>query len=129
MFIYFLQPVVGTTLIAATFLGSVLIGRPLVNRLAADFCPMKESDANRHGVQRLFRNLTLFWSAVLLTHAGVTLSLLLTLSVSHFVFVKTLMSPGLLVAATTCTVIWSVKVARREGLAAPSRRTQARALA
>ena len=128
-FIYFLQPVLGTTVISATFLGSVLIGHPLVNRLAKEFCPLTDEVHNRRGVQRLFRNLTLFWSAVLLTHACVSLSLLLTLSVDNFVMVKAIVGPGLTACAVACTVVWSVKVARREGLAAPSRRMQARAAA
>jgi intracellular septation protein A len=126
-FIYFLQPVLGTTVIAATFLGSVFMGRPLVNRLAREFCPLTDEAASRHGVQRLFRNLTLFWSAVLLTHAAITLSLLLTVSVDTFVLVKTMTGPGLTAAAVTLTVVWSVRVARREGIAEPSRRTIARA--
>jgi uncharacterized membrane protein len=120
-FIYFLQPVIGTAVISAVFLGSVLIGRPLVNRLAAEFCPLTDEATNRHGVQRLFRHLTLFWSAVLLAHSAVTLTLLLTLSVDAFVTAKTMISPGLTGVAVACTVVWSVAVARREGLASPRR--------
>ena len=116
MFVYFLQPVLATAVIALTFLGSVLIGRPLVNRIAAEFCPLTEEQAGRKGVQRLFRNLTLFWSAVLLTNAAITLTLLLTLSINNFVTVKTMINPALTVAAVVCTVMWSVRVARREGL-------------
>lgn len=115
-FLYFLQPVIGTTVVAITFLGSVVIGRPLVNRLAADFCPLSEEAANRKGVLRLFRQLTLFWAAVLLTHAIVGLTLLLTVSVNTFVTVKSLEGPGVTVAAVIATIIWSAKVARREGL-------------
>jgi hypothetical protein len=48
-FIYFLQPVLGTTVISAAFFGSVLIGRPLVNRLAQEFCPLTDEAANRTG--------------------------------------------------------------------------------
>lgn len=128
-FIYFLQPVVATTAIAATFLLSVVVGRPLVNRIAAEFCPLTDEAANRPAVRRLFRGLTLFWSAVLFAHATVSLVLLLTLSVDHFVAIKTITGPGLTCLAVVCTVTWSVRVARSEGLAAPSRRVQARALA
>lgn len=115
-FIYFLQPVIGTTVIAMTFLGSVLIGRPIVNRLAADFCPLSEEAANRKGVLRLFRQLTIFWAAVLLTHAAIGLTLLLTVSVNTFVTVKTVTGPSLTIAAVVATIIWSSKVAHREGL-------------
>jgi hypothetical protein len=128
-FIYFLGPVLGTAIISATFFVSVLVGRPLVNRLAADFCPLTDEAHNRHGVQQLFRNLTLFWSAVLLTHATITLTLLLTVSVDTFVMVKTMTGPGLTCLAVTLTVLWSIRVARREGITGPSRRTLARAIA
>jgi hypothetical protein len=116
-FIYFLQPVFGTAIVSLAFLGSVLIGRPLVNKLAAQFCPLREQDASRHGVQRLFRGLTLFWAAVLMANAAVTLTLLLTLSANAFVLAKTVLNPGLTCAAVTLTVVWSVRVARREGQA------------
>jgi uncharacterized membrane protein len=125
-FIYFLQPVLGTAVISSVFLGSVLVGRPLVNRLAADFCPLTDEAASRYGVLRLFRNLTLFWSAVLMTHAVISLSLLLTVSVNTFVTAKTVIGPGLTVVSVFATVVWSVRVARREGLA-PGRRVRSRA--
>lgn len=115
-FVYFLQPVIGTTVMAMTFLGSVLIGRPLVNRLAADFCPLTDEAASRTGVLRLFRQLTLFWAAVLLTHAVVGLTLLLTVSVNTFVTVKSLEGPGVTIAAVVATIVWSSRVAHREGL-------------
>jgi intracellular septation protein A len=115
-FVYFLQPVIGTTVVALTFVGSVVVGRPIVNRLAADFCPLSEEAANRTGVLRLFRQLTLFWAAVLMSHAVVTLILLLTVSVNTFVTIKSMSGPGLTGAAVLATVIWSAKVARREGL-------------
>ena len=81
-------------LISAVFFGSVLVGRPIVNRLARDFCPLTDEAASRHGVLRLFRNLTLFWSLVLLTHATLMLSLLLTLSTDNFVATKTMAGPA-----------------------------------
>jgi hypothetical protein len=116
-FIYFLQPVFGTAIISLAFFGSVVIGRPLVNKVAQQFCPMREQDANRHGVQQLFRGLTLFWAGVLMVNAAVTLTLLLTLSANSFVLAKTMLNPGLTIGAVVLTVVWSVRVARREGLA------------
>jgi hypothetical protein len=115
-FIYFLQPVVGTAAVSLAFYASVIAGRPLVNRLATQFCPMREQDVRRHGVQRLFRSLTLVWATVLMANAVVTLVLLLTMSANAFVLAKTILNPGLTIAAVALTVIWSVRVARREGL-------------
>jgi uncharacterized membrane protein len=94
-FLYFLLPVVGTTVIAATFFGSLVVGRPLINRLAAEFCPLSDEAANRRGVLRLFRGLTWLWALVLLANATATLVVLLTLSTDAFVAVKSLLNPGL----------------------------------
>src|SRR5262245_33718033 len=38
--VYFLQPSLGTMLVALAFLMSVPLGRPLAGRLADDFCPL-----------------------------------------------------------------------------------------
>jgi intracellular septation protein A len=115
-FVYFLQPAIVTAVIATTFLVSVATGRPIVRRLAAEFCPLSDADSARHGVQRLFRGLTLLWGFVLLANAVVTLVVLLTVSVNTFVIVKSIVTPGLTCAAALCTIFWAVRVARREGL-------------
>ena len=57
--VYFLQPSLGTIVVAAAFLLSVPIGRPLAGRLAADFCPLsREVHGNRH-VRDFFRRISL----------------------------------------------------------------------
>src|SRR5512132_1527650 len=48
-FLYFLQPTMGTALVAAVFLGSVLLGRPLAQHLAADFLPLPDALLARPG--------------------------------------------------------------------------------
>ena len=39
-FVYFAQPILGTTTTAAVFGASVLFGKPLIGRFAEDFCPL-----------------------------------------------------------------------------------------
>ena len=39
-FVYFVQPILRTTLTGLVFAGSVAIGRPLIARFAGDFCPL-----------------------------------------------------------------------------------------
>jgi hypothetical protein len=53
-FAYFLQPVATTVAVAGVFLGSVLVGRPLIARIAHDFCPIAPEVASRPEVVRLF---------------------------------------------------------------------------
>ena len=60
--VYFLQPSLGTALVASAFLISVPLGRPLAGKLAADFCPLPdEMYANEH-VRQFFRRISLLWA-------------------------------------------------------------------
>jgi hypothetical protein len=63
-FLYFLQPTMGTGLVAGVFAGSVLLGRPLAQRLAADLLPLPEALLARRGVRRFFQRVSLLWAAV-----------------------------------------------------------------
>ena len=57
-FAYFVQPVATTVVLAFVFLGSVVIGRPIIGHLAHDFCPLSPDIARRQAVARLFSGLT-----------------------------------------------------------------------
>lgn len=115
-FVYFLQPVASTVALAGAFLGSVLIGRPIVARLANDFCPLAPEVASRPAVVRLFAGLTVLWAGVHLLTAATTLGLLVRLPVTAFVAFKTLAFLGITVAAVIVTILWALHTARREQL-------------
>jgi intracellular septation protein A len=115
-FVYFLQPILVTACVSASFFASVAVGRPIVRTLAAEFCPLSPEVSSRHTVQRLFRSLTLLWAGVLLAQATVTLVILLVLSTDSFVNTKSVLTPAVMITATAVTVVWAVRVARREGL-------------
>ena len=87
-FAYFLQPVATTVAIGAAFFGSVLIGRPLIGRIAHDFCPISPEVAARPSVVRLFAGLTVLWATVQLVNAGATLGMLFSLPTTLFVVLK-----------------------------------------
>jgi uncharacterized membrane protein len=120
-FIYFVQPVFVDALVAAVFLGSLWSARPLVARLAPDFCPMTSDIAARPRVRRLLRSLTLMWGVVILAKGSVTLWLLVSLSTVDFVVVKSGTILTLTATAVAATVVWSVVVGRQEGLVGTSR--------
>ena len=80
-FVYFFQPIMRTVATAAAFALSVRIGRPLVARFAADFCPISPDVQERPAVVQLFRRLTYLWAAVNAVAAAATLTLLLTVPV------------------------------------------------
>ena len=63
-FVYFVQPILRTVVTSAVFALSVLVGRPLIARFAADFCPLEPEVQDRPAIQRLFRRLTYLWAAV-----------------------------------------------------------------
>lgn len=114
--LYFAQPIGATVVTAGVFAGSLFVGRPLIFRLAGDFCPMGPDVQERPAVERLFRQLTAIWALVYLISAGVTLTLLLTTPLGVFVAAKTLGSLGLTLAAVGLTVWMSWRTARREQL-------------
>jgi hypothetical protein len=117
-FVYFAQPILATSLVALVFLGSVATKRPFVARLAGDFYPLTVEIAARPRMRQLFRRLTLLWAGIQLLNAAAGASLLMTLPVAAYIPSKT----GANLAITTCgvvlTVVWSLRVARAEGLVA-----------
>ncbi len=115
-FMYFLQPVATTVALALVFLGSLKFGRPIIARMASDFCPLSPEIACRPGVVRLFSGLTLLWAGVHLLSAATTFSLLVLLSTPTFVAVRSFVSLAITISAVVLTVSWSIRTARAENL-------------
>lgn len=115
-FAYFAQPVATMVGIAAVFLASVLVGRPLVARVAHDFCPIPPDVAERPSVMQLFAGLTVLWACAQLLTAAATLGMLMSLDTSLFVVLKPVVSLSISAAAIAVTVGWALRVARREEL-------------
>jgi uncharacterized membrane protein len=115
-FVYFVQPILRTLVTAATFAISVVIGRPLIARFAADFCPLSADVQARPAVVRLFRRLTYLWAGVNAAVAGVSLTLLLTVPTAVFVATTTVAAWTLTCTGVVLTVVDSVRTARSEGL-------------
>jgi hypothetical protein len=115
-FVYFFQPIMRTVATAAVFALSVLVGRPLIARFAADFCPLSPDVQIRPAVVQLFRRLTYLWAAVNAIAAGATLTLLLTVPVAVFVGTAAVSAWILTCSGVVLTVSDSVRTARREGL-------------
>jgi intracellular septation protein A len=105
-FLYFLQPTVGAALVASVFAGSVLIGRPLALRLAADFLPLPETLLARHGVRRFFQRVSLLWAMVFLANAGIGLWLLVSQSLTTFLWSRTVASVALTGLAAVVSTWW-----------------------
>jgi hypothetical protein len=115
-FMYFVQPVATTVGLSGVFLGSVLVGRPLIARLASDFCPMDSAIERRPAVAELFSGLTLLWAGVHLLSAATTFGLLVSLPLGTFVAIKTGASLAITFAAILFTISWAIRIARSENL-------------
>jgi uncharacterized membrane protein len=115
-FVYFFQPIMRTVATAAMFALSVSIGRPLVARFAADFCPLTPDVLVRPAVVRLFRRLTYLWAGVNAVAAATTLTLLLAVPVGIFVVTATVSAWVITCTSVVLTVSDSVRTARSEGL-------------
>ena len=116
-FVYFVQPVLRTLVTAAGFALSVLIGRPLIARFAADFCPLSPDVECRPAIVQLFRRLTYLWATVNALAAATTLTLLLTVPVPVFVGTATASAWIITCTGVVLTVSDAVRTARDEGLA------------
>jgi len=115
-FVYFVQPILRTGLTALLFAGSVAVGRPLIARFAADFCPLAPDVQGRPAVLRLFRRLSCLWAGVNALAAAMSMTLLLTVPVSVFVVTAAVATWIVTCSAVVITVADSVTTARREGL-------------
>jgi hypothetical protein len=118
VFLYFLQPTLGTVLVAGLFLLSVPVGKPLAERLARDFCPLPESLLARPFMRQFFMRISLLWAAVFLTNAAISFYLLLNQSVGAYVVTKQAATSGIWIAAIATSVWYFVRVMRHHGIKA-----------
>jgi hypothetical protein len=116
-FVYFMQPVVRGVLTATFFAVSVLIGRPLVERFANDFCPTAPDVNGLPAIAQLFRRLTYLWAGLNLALSATSLVLLLTVPLGVFVGTTAASTWVINGCGVVVTVFASTHVARREGLA------------
>jgi hypothetical protein len=115
-FVYFLQPTLGTALVAAAFLLSVPLGRPLAGKLADDFCPIPADVRTNAHVRRFFRQISLLWAFTQAANVTVTLWLLFTQSVGTYLVAKTAVSSTLTVSAIIVSTLWFRRSMARHGI-------------
>jgi hypothetical protein len=115
-FVYFLQPTLGTAAIAAAFLLSVPLDRPLAGRLADDFCPIPADFRTNAHVRRFFRQISLLWAFTQTINVALTLWLLFTQSLATYVVAKTAASSTLTVSAIIISTLWFRRSMARHGI-------------
>ncbi|HEY7488848.1 MAG TPA: VC0807 family protein [Streptosporangiaceae bacterium] len=107
--IYFLQPTLGTLVVAMTFLASVPLGRPLALKLAVDMVPLPDAFVRHERVRQFFLRISLLWSMVLMANVAISLWLLLSQSIGTFLWVRT----GVVIALGAAAVGVSIVGFRR----------------
>ena len=115
-FVYFLQPTLGTFLVAGLFLFSARSAQTLAERLAHDFCPLPDALVGRGRVKRFFLQISLLWAVVYAINGALTLSLLLTSSLGTFLVLLTTASTCLTVLAIAASFLWFRRSLRDEGV-------------
>ena len=105
-FIYFLQPVAGTVGLATVIAASALAGRPILDRLAHEFCPFPAELSVRLREQPFFARLSAVWAVTYLINAVGTIWLLRTMSVGGFVVLKSVLGPALTITAVATSLLY-----------------------
>ena len=116
-FLYFVQPTASTFLVAVVFLVTAVARRPIIERLAHDFCPLDPEMFSWPFVRRFFLRLSFLWCVVLATQAGFVLWLLLESSVRAFVLERSIVSAVLTLGGIALSTSWFVRVMNQAGIA------------
>ena len=119
-FVYFLQPTLGTAAVGCVFLASAMLGRPVILRLARDFCPLPDDVMDHGHLRRFFLGISVLWGAVQLLNAGLTLWLLLSQSLGTFVVVRTTVAYTLTGTAIAISVLWFQRIRRGPAVTDPT---------
>ncbi len=115
VFLYFLQPAIGTVALSLAFLVSVPLRHPLAHKLALDFVPLPQSWVGHSWFATVFERITLLWAVALFGNALSSVWLLSVQSTGAFVWTRGLASLGITVAAIGASTVLFVLTARRNG--------------
>jgi uncharacterized membrane protein len=114
--LYFLQPVAGTVGMATAIAATALAGRPMLDRLAHEFCPVPAELSDRLRERQFFGRLSIVWSLTYVVNAVGTVWLLTASSLGGFLVIKTLMSPVLTGVAVAVSYVLLRLTLRSEGV-------------
>jgi hypothetical protein len=116
VYVFLLQPIAGSMLMAVLFIGSAVVGRPITMRLAQDFVRLPDRLVGDARVRRMFVQVSLLWGVSRLLDAGMSLGAL-HFGVAAGVFSRGLFS-GLLTALSigACGYFGWTRLHRIEGV-------------
>jgi uncharacterized membrane protein len=105
IFLYFLQPSLGNFAIGALFLGTVAVGRPLVARLAGEFCGIPAEVVGHHRLRTFFRQVSLIWATVFCVNGAVAIWMLVHVPIGQYIVISTSSSTGVILLGIA-TSLW-----------------------
>jgi len=110
--VYLVQPVIGSLFMAALFLGSALLGRPITMRLARDFVALPVHLRHHEGLRRVFMQTAALWGLGRLVDAAMSIVFL------RMGLDAALLSRGLLSGVLTAVMVlvcaaWGIRCLRR----------------
>ena len=105
-FVFFLQPVAGTVFTATLIAATALAGRPILDRIAHDFCAFPPEMSAQLRDNKFFFRISVLWSVVYFLNAAGTVWLLTSASLNHFMVLKSATAPAIIAAAVVGS--WAV---------------------
>lgn len=106
VWLYLLQPIAASALMALLFVGSALIGRPITQRLALDFVHLPERLLADQRMRRIFIEVALIWGFTRIVDAGISLNSLLNWGADASVLVRGVLSIGLTALSVAGCAYW-----------------------
>ncbi|MCW2945537.1 MAG: hypothetical protein JWR24_2254 [Actinoallomurus sp.] len=106
--VYFLQPTLGTMLVAVSFLASVPLRRPLAAKVATDLMPLPDAFLAHERVRQFFLRISLLWSLVFTLNTALSLWLLFSQSIATYLWIRTT-AVAFLGAIAVLISVWSFR--------------------
>lgn len=115
-FLYFLQPTAQNFVVALALLVTIGLERPLLAKLADDFCAFPAELTGHPHMQRFFRRVSLLWAMVFLINGVGTLLVLTTGTVGDYLAVSTAGSYSMVAAGIGVSLWWFHRFLARHGI-------------
>ncbi|MEX0427104.1 VC0807 family protein [Nocardioides sp. DS6] len=106
VWLYLLQPIAASVLMAIVFVGSALLGRPITQKLAQDFIHLPELLLADARMRRIFIEVALIWGFTRILDAGLSLNSLLSWGADAGVLVRGILSVGLTALSVIGCAYW-----------------------
>ena len=114
-FVYLAQPVLGSLCMAAVFVGSAVVGRPLTLRLARDFVHVPAHLVGRIRVRRMFRDVAILWGLSRVLTAVLSFQML-EVSTGQGLLARGIVSPLITLLAVGVCAWWGWRSLRADGV-------------